>query len=148
MATTIAARPLFISAAPRPYRMPSLDDGLERIGVPIPRADRSARRPYDLQSTSSGALVAVQRAQMFSTGPNGMRSTLNPAACSRSPIACRQPWSSGLTDGTPDQIAGQCQGVGGRRSRCDKGLRLRAVGTGGKWRRLIQRSTLASAATA
>ena len=35
LAVTIAARPLFMSAAPRPYNMPILDHGHERVAAPF-----------------------------------------------------------------------------------------------------------------
>src|SRR5690606_26189348 len=63
----------------------------------------SSRGPVGLTSVcpakhSSGP-ASPCRAHRFSTGPKGKCSTRKPHAPSRSAMICRQPWSSGLTDG-------------------------------------------------
>jgi hypothetical protein len=97
-AVTIAASPLFMSAAPRPYSRPSRIDRLERVGMPV--LERPGGHDVGVAGEAEGrrVLVPPRVAQKLSTLPYRSRSTANPSCSSRAIITSWQPPSTGLTD--------------------------------------------------
>ena len=65
------------------------DDRLERIGLPL--LARSGRHDIGMTGEAQHRPPLPCRAQRFSTGPNGMRSTRKPSASRRCAMSCRQP---------------------------------------------------------
>ena len=98
-ATTHEAKLPFISAAPRPYKKPSLRVG-SNGGV-----CHSSTGPVGTTSVcpakASTGFCVPRRAQKLSTAPKRMRSTLKPMASRRAIINAWQPLSSGVTDARP-----------------------------------------------
>src|ERR1700678_582679 len=95
-AVSMAARPLFMSAAPRPYNKPSLMTGLKGSLCHSSSGPEGTTSVWPAKQNTGPPLPRF--AQKLSTGPKRIRSTANPMASSRSIINSWQPPSAGLTE--------------------------------------------------
>ena len=95
-AVTIAASPLFMSAAPRPYKRPSLITG--RNGSPCHSSSGPVGTTSVCPAKQNTGPPLPRLAQKLSTGPKRRCSTLKPMASRRSAIKAWQPPSVGLTE--------------------------------------------------
>jgi hypothetical protein len=97
-AVTIAAIPLFMSAAPRPNSWPSRITGSNGSECQCSSGPAGTTSVWPAKQ-STGPGPPSRRAQKLSTFPNRKRSTLNPSGSSRAIRSSWHPPSAGLTDG-------------------------------------------------
>ena len=124
-ASTMAASPLFMSAAPRPYRKPSRTTGAK--GSLCHSSSGPGGTTSVCPAKQNSGPDSPRRAHKLSTWPKRRFSTLKPSASQ--PLAHERLTAAvGGTDrGSRHQVAGQSQGIGHQNLR-----------TGGRRRRLAQ----------